>query len=162
MSKVRLLGALAALFVAGAALAAGPLYTHKSQPGTTTLIDGLGVNATRNTGWVLVNQFNAISFGVTFTDANDSVTALTWQCEESNSSSTAAGSGYDVCSAATSNGTTTYTCPWTGSLTTGTAEKFAFRLENLKMDYVRCAFSATGTPAAADVVTVTVESRVTP
>lgn len=156
---------LSILFI-GFCCVAEPVFAQNylktlKEPGAT-LINGLAMTSNRYTGWVLVNEYKSIVLGVTATDANDSCTALSWTCQESNSNSTANGAGYDVCSVDTASGTSTYSCPWTGSLTTGTAAKFSFMLTNLKMAYVNCYFSWSGTPAAADVITVVNEGVITP
>ena len=132
-----------------------------NSPGCTsgTCISAQGLDSTQYTGWIWVETFAKATLGITFVDANDSVTALNVQCWTDTTAATANGSGYEVCSASTSSGTTTYTCPNTRTITTGTAEQFTMTVDNLNARYLNCAFSATGTPAAADTVTVTVMTR---
>jgi len=132
-----------------------------NSPGCTNgvCISAQGLNATQYTGWIWVETFAKATLGITFVDANDSVTALNVQCWTDNVATTANGSGYEVCSASTSSGTTTYSCPNVRTLTTGTAEQFSMTIDNLNARYLNCAFSATGTPAAADTVTVSVMRR---
>ena len=161
MKHGALIFAILISFIAGvgAPAHAGDVTSRKVQG--TTAINGLAISSTRYTGWVLVDMFRMAVFDVTFVDANDSVTALSWVCYESDSASTANGSGFEVCATDTSSGTTTYTCPWTGTITTGTAESFTFGVTNLKHDYINCAFSASGTPGSADLLTVATK-KVTP
>ena len=117
------------------------------------------LTATQYTGWIWVHGFAKATLGVTFVDANDSVTTLDMQCWTDYVATTANGSGYEVCSGATGSGTTTMTCPHSWSLTTGTAEQYTVTVDNLNADYLNCAFSATGTAAAADTVAVKVLRR---
>ena len=134
---------------------------NANSPGCTdgVCISAAGLDSTQYTGWIWVRTFAKATLGVTFTDANDSVTALNVTCWTDYVGTTANGSGYEVCSAATSSGTSTMSCPHTWSLTTGTAEQYSLTVDNLNADYLNCAFAATGTPAAADVVTVKVLRR---
>ena len=84
-----------------------------NSPGCTAgvCISAQGLDATRYTGWIWVETFAQATLGITFVDANDSVTALNVQCWTDNVATTANGSGYELCSTATGAGTTTYTCP---------------------------------------------------
>lgn len=132
-----------------------------NSPGCTAgvCISAQGLNATQYTGWIFIEGYRAATLGVTFVDANDSVTAVTATCWTDLVSDTANGSGYEVCSGSTSSGTTTLTCPHTWSLTTGTAEQWTFTVDNLNSRWLNCAFAATGTPAVADTVTVKVLTK---
>lgn len=136
-------------------------YPDAQSPGCTAglCIDAGGLDSTQYTGWIHVGGYRAATLGVTFVDANDSVTALIAQCWTDISAATANGSGYEVCSGSTSAGTTTLSCPHTWQLTTGVAEQFSFTVDNLNAIYLNCAFAATGTPAAADTVTVRVLTK---
>jgi hypothetical protein len=104
-------------------------------------------------------QFNKLALKIAFTDANDSVTTVTTTCYTADDASTANGSGYEICAEATSGAATTVSCPQVRSLTTGTSESYVLVIDNIVAEYVNCAFAATGTPAAADVVTVKVLRR---
>lgn len=135
-----------------------------SSSSTGTALSGIcteatGLNSAQYTGWFEIDGFKSADFGATFTDANDSVTALNVLCFTSNSNSGANGTGYEVCSVKLESGTATYTCPMTISLTTGTAEVWSFTVENLTRKYMNCSFTATGTPAAADTLLLDVELR---
>lgn len=122
-------------------------------------IDGEGLDATRYTGWIWVEGAAKATLGITFIDANDSVTAINVQCWTDIVATTANGSGYEVCSTNTASGTTTYTCPNVRTITTGTSEQFAMTIDNLNARYLNCSFAGTGTPAAADEITVKVMRR---
>ena len=122
-------------------------------------ISAQGLDSTQYTGWVHIGEQRAATLGITFVDANDSVTALTMQCWTDWVKSGANGTGFEVCSGNTAAGTTTMTCPHTWSLTTGTAEQFTITVDNLNGIFLNCAFAATGTPAAADTVTVQVITK---
>lgn len=157
--------ALAFLLV-GSAARAGEVrmineLADRNSPGCSAgvCINAQGLDTTQYTGWIWVETFAKATLGITFVDANDSVTALNVQCWTDNVATTANGSGFAICSTATSAGTTTYTCPNVRTLTTGTAEQFTMTVDNLNARYLNCAFSATGAPAAADTVTVSVMRR---
>lgn len=167
MKAIRLALAFAcALLLAASSASAGDVrminkLADENSPGCASgvCIAAQGLDSTRYTGWIWVETFAKATLGITFVDANDSVTALNVQCWTDNVATTANGSGYEVCSASTSAGTTTYTCPNVRTLTTGVAEQMTMTVDNLNARYLNCAFSATGAPAAADTVTVTVMRR---
>lgn len=132
-----------------------------NSPGCTagTCISAEGCDSTIYTGWIHIEGYSAATLGVTFTDANDSVTAINTTCWTDLVSSTANGSGYEVCSGSTSSGTTTMTCPHTWTITSGTAEQYTIMVDNLNSRWLNCSFACTGTPAAADVITVKVLTK---
>jgi hypothetical protein len=116
-------------------------------------------SSAKYSGWIAVDQQQKVSLELTFTDANDSVTALTTTCQTSDSRTTADGSGFELCSVAVSAGTGTRTCPYTETLTTGTAEKFTQTWTNLPHAFINCQYTATGTPAAADTLLLSPKTR---
>jgi hypothetical protein len=136
------------------------LHSHDEEACPSRVcIDGLGLNAAKNTGWINMLGYSAISFQIQFVDSNDSVTKVRMECEVSHVSSTTSGSGTEICSGLTAAGATEYTCPHYWDHTTGTAENWQINIGSVNADWINCIFTATGTPAAADVVTVRMLKR---
>jgi len=102
------------------------------------------------TGWIEVDDFRSLHVELTAVDANDSVDNFNIRCEESNSSSTAADAGADLCCRSISGGTETYSCPCTKKHDPTNGAKYSVTFESLHQKYVNCNIDAEGTPAAAD------------
>jgi len=118
-----------------------------------TKISGLGLDSARWTGWINTSNMRSIAFDIDFTDANSSVTAVTMVCETSRSSATANDAGRDIHTVSISSGTiTSSVATWT--YTTGGSKAWTWTVSNIPAGWLNCEFDATGTPAAADVITV--------
>ncbi len=117
------------------------------------------LSTAKYSGWIQVSDKQKASLGLTFTDGNDSVTAITTTCQTSDSAKTADGAGFEICSVAVSAGAGTRTCPYVETFATGTAEKFTQTWTNLPHEYIQCQYTATGTPAAADVLLLSPKTR---
>jgi hypothetical protein len=116
-------------------------------------IDGLGLDSNRWTGWISVSNVRSVAFDIDFTDANSSVTAVTMVCETSRLSSTANDAGRDLHTVSVSAGTiTSSVAQWT--YTTAGSKAWTWTVSNVPAPWLNCEFAATGTPAAADVITV--------
>lgn len=126
-------------------------------------INNLGLDATVYTGWINISTYDALTLEIVVTDSDDSMTALTWQCWTSRVTSTANGSGAEVCATETTESggatTTTYYCPNTYSVTTGTAEHLSATIKSLNANYINCGFTSTGSQASADKLTVYARTR---
>jgi len=153
-TRKTLLTGLAVVLLASIAYPAYAVVTTRKHTSQKTVLTAQGLDSAKNTGWIQMGDFNTLVLYTTFTDANDSVTAMTVECEGSPTAATALGSGWELCSGATSSGTTTLTCPHLWSHTTGVAEKHIITVDNIAAEYVNCTFDATGTPGSVDVVTV--------
>jgi hypothetical protein len=134
--------------------------TH-STDGGSACTDGVCINdealtSAQVTGWIPIREYRAITFGIKLTDANNSVTAVTMDCETSNLNSTTTNAGYDVCVAVSTSlaGTSTIVCPHLWSIANAYADYFNLTVDNLNADYIQCSFAGTGTPAAADTIHV--------
>lgn len=145
------------LLACAGAVATGPLYIFKddASSGFGTVIDGEGLDSAQWTGWIPAHKYRSIAFDFTFTDANDSVTAVTMVCETEADGTTANDSGkelhilYDSATQGTSD---SLQHTWSNATTNG--EEWTWTVSNLPAPYLNCKIDATGTPAAADVVTV--------
>jgi len=149
--------ALLGLSIASIASAEFVTIKHNADGCTSGVcVNGLALTAARTTGWIPVHGYRAVTFGAALTDANDSVTAVTMDCETSNVSSTTAGSGYDICVSTTTSaaGTSTIVCPHLWSVANASADHFNLTVDNLNADYLQCSFAGTGVPAAADTLIV--------
>ena len=150
-----------------ATLLAAPMFTVRDNPAATgsaacpgaVCSAATGLDAAQYTGWVPVGQYADVTFELTFTDANDSVTALTTVCWTSDSNTGANGTGFEICSVGVAGGAGTRTCPYTETLTTGVAEQFTQTWTGLPHAYLNCLYTATGVPAAADTLLVGVRRR---
>lgn len=123
-----------------------------------TKLSASACNAVAYTGWINQDGVAALTFDITSVDANDSVTAATMNCWTSNSASTANGSGFEVPVAVSTSaaGVTTYAKPHTWSQDTDAADSWSWTVATNADNYINCAFLCTGTPAAADTLTVSV------
>lgn len=118
-----------------------------------TKINGLALTSARWTGWIDTGIVRAVAFDIAFTDANASVTTVDMVCETSRSATTTNDAGYDLHSQDCAAGAcVSYIRSW--SYTTAGSKSWTWVVDAIPAPWLNCKLSATGTPAAADVITV--------
>lgn len=168
--------ALAVTFACSLALA-GTVETSRTEDsaaGFGTKIDALALTATRWTvgdttsgrAWINVSGWRGVAFDIDFTDANSSCTAVKMVCETDRVKTGAADSGKDIhiidCTGGVCDSTPLTWCYGTDAACSAPggpnaapgSKEWTWTVTNIPAPYLNCAFSATGTPAAADVITV--------
>jgi len=141
---------------------------------TTAKISAAAMTSARWTGWIDVANRRSVAFQVNFTDANSSCTAVTMVCETSQVSTTTADSGADLHVLVCGDGGVCVSTPMTLCYGTDAAcgitgggnaapgsKVWTWTVSNIPDQYINCKFTASGTPAAADVLTV-YETRINP
>ena len=162
----RLLTFAAVSLFATAALAV-PIETTRFETTSTygTKIDGLALTSGRYTGWIDTGVVRAVIFDIDFTDANSSCTAVKMVCETSQVATTTNGAGRDYHGPTTCSGGSCFSEPKTwcdgtnaacgvGAGSAPGSSAWTWVVDNVPGPWLNCYFTATGTPAAADVLTV--------
>ena len=142
------------LFVAGAFTLN---YSGSDNFGTVISAADLNADSTQWTGWLHMDQSQALRLQVNLTDANSGIT-MTARCEGSqiavgNAAAVADDGGYEICGYTYNAGVQTYTCPLTKSLATPGSKLWQWTFEDVDSQWVNCLFTATGA-GAADTLTV--------
>ena len=167
------LATLAACLALSSVALAGNVEIRKKL-NTTPRIDALALTSARWTGWMDAGDKRSVALQIDFTDANSSCTAVSLVCETSRVASTAPDSGADMHVLVCGDGGVCVSTPMTLCYGTDAAcgitgggnaapgsKIWTWTIANIPDQWVNCKVSASGTPAAADVLTV-YETGITP
>lgn len=148
------------------ALAAFPIDTKVDKclkySGSCTggeVITALPLTSTQYTGWIYTNGVDDLVFLTQFTFS--AATSVSMTCKSAMDNTGANGTGYDVPQWTMTGPTTAPVIvggpvTWTYGSALAADADFAIVFKNVTAMWVNCAFTGGGTPAAGDLITVTV------
>jgi len=114
------------------------------------IVSAQGLDSAKTSTCIDIHRYSRMTLELSSVDANDSVTAVTMACKYSRDAACA--TVYNMTSITWSTGTgTSVDALW--SHATGTTDAWAWEFD-VNALYMHCVLDATGTPAAADTVTV--------